>query len=186
MTDLMVGNYHLFLVGKYRILLLIACDNDLDALLHVLLRRGFSARADRTERRLVYYIGKLGSGCTGRHARDVRIIDIRLGFYLLGVNAEYFFSALQVGKLYRNAAVKAAGTCKSGIKHLGAVGRCKNDNARVALKAVHLSKELVERLLALIIAADPALALLTDSIYLVYEDDAGGFFLCLAEQVAHL
>lgn len=59
MTYLVIG-YDLFLtVGHYGIFLLIAGDNDLDAFLKISLTYGGTVIADRTERCLVYNVGKL-------------------------------------------------------------------------------------------------------------------------------
>ena len=98
-----------------------------------------------------------------------------------------FLAALQVGQLHRYPAVKPAGTGQGGIQRLGPVGRRQNNNAVVCLKAVHLGQQLVQRLLPLVIAAVlAAVALLADGVDLINKDDAGGFFLGLVKQVAHL
>src|SRR5262249_59814682 len=56
----------------------------------------------------------------------------------------------------------------------------------VGVEAVHLNEQLVERLLALVVAADRAAAArLAQRVQLVDEDDARGAALGLAEQVAH-
>src|SRR5699024_11351986 len=51
-----------------------------------------------------------------------------------------------------------------------------------------LGQQLVQRLLALVVAAHGAraVALFADGVDLVDKDDAGGFLGCLLEQVAHL
>ena len=57
--------------------------------------------------------------------------------------------------------------------------------ALVRVEAVHLDEELVERLLALVVAAAEAgAALAADGVDLVDEDDAGGVLLALLEEVA--
>ena len=54
------------------------------------------------------------------------------------------------------------------------------------LEAVHLDQQLVERLLALVVAAAEAgTTMPADGVDLVDEDDAGGVLLALLEQVAH-
>merc|ERR1719353_1092966 len=70
-----------------------------------------------------------------------------------------------------------------------AVGGGDDDDARVALEAVHLCEDLVERLLALVVAAahppaGGARALAADGVDLVDEDDARRVLLRLAEERA--
>lgn len=59
MTYLMVCNYLLFLIRENSILLLIACDNDLNALLKVCLCDNGSVDPDGSERGFIYDVGKL-------------------------------------------------------------------------------------------------------------------------------
>ena len=176
MTYLVIG-YDLFLtVGHYGIFLLIAGDNDLDAFLKISLTYGGTVIADRTERCLVYNVGKLCARCARSHACNNVKINIRGGLYLLCVNAEDSLASGKVGQLDGYAAVKASGTCKRGIERLGTVGRGENDNAVVAAEAVHLGQQLVERLLALVVSAYLTVALFSYCVYLVDKYDAGRFF----------
>ena len=95
--------------------------------------------------------------------------------------------ALQVGELHRHPPVKPAGPGEGGVQGLGPVGGGQNDDAVVALKAVHLGEQLVEGLLPLVIAAVSArVALLADGVDLVDEDDTGRLLLGLLEEVPHL
>ena len=83
-------------------------------------------------------------------------------------------------------AVEAAGAQQRGIEHVGAVGGGDQDDAFVRLEAVHLDQQLVERLLALVIAAAEAgAAMAADRVDFVDEDDAGRVLLRLLEHVAH-
>ena len=82
--------------------------------------------------------------------------------------------------------VEPAGTEQGGIEHVGAVGRRDQDHALVGLESVHLDEELVERLLALVVAAaEPGAAMPAHRVDLVDEDDAGRVLLALLEHVAH-
>ena len=97
------------------------------------------------------------------------------------------FPPLKVGQLHRYPAVKPAGTGQCGVEGFGAVGGGENDDAGVTFKAVHFREQLVQRLLPLVVAAhDARVPLLADGVNLVNKHDAGGFFLRLLEQVAHL
>ena len=83
-------------------------------------------------------------------------------------------------------AVEAARTQQRGIEHVGTVGGGDQDDAFIGLEAVHLDQQLVQRLLALVIAAAEAGAAMTaDRVDFVDEDDAGRVLLGLLEHVAH-
>ena len=95
-------------------------------------------------------------------------------------------AALHVGAVDRDLAVKAAGAQQRLVEHVGPVGSGEHDHARVALKAVHLGQQLVDRLLALVVAAAHArAALAADGVDLVDKDDARRLGLGLFEEVAH-
>ena len=88
-----------------------------------------------------------------------------------------------------DAAVEAAGAQQRRVEHLGPVGGAEHDHALARGEAVHLGEDLVERLLALVVAAGdvgPAGgARAADRVELVDEDDRRGGLLGLVEQVAH-
>ena len=82
-------------------------------------------------------------------------------------------------------AVEAAGTEQRRIEDVGAVGGGDEDDVVLHLEAVHLDEQLVERLLALVVAAAEAgAAMAADRVDLVHEDDAGRHLLRLLEEVA--
>ena len=96
------------------------------------------------------------------------------------------FAALDIGQTHIHAPVKAAGTQERVIENVGAVRRRHDDDALVIRKAVHFNKQLVERLLALVVtAAKAAAALAADRVDLVDEHDGRGDLLGLVEQVSH-
>ena len=102
------------------------------------------------------------------------------------MDLEYLLPAFKVGELDRHAAVKAARARERRVERLGAVGRGNDDDALVGAEAVHLGEQLVERLLALIVAAELTVTFFADCVDLVDKNDAGRFFLGLLEQVAYL
>ena len=113
---------------------------------------------------------------------DVHVVGER---NLLGVDREDALAALHVGTVDDDAAIEAAGTQQRRIEHVGTVGRGDEDDAFVRLEAVHLDEQLVQRLLALVVAAAEAgAAMAADGVDLVDEDDAGRVLLALLEQVA--
>ena len=90
------------------------------------------------------------------------------------------------GSRHHDLAVEAAGTQQRRVEHVGTVGRGDQDDALIRLEAVHLDQQLVQRLLALVVAAAEAgAAMAADRVDFVDEDDAGRVLLRLIEHVAH-
>ena len=90
------------------------------------------------------------------------------------------------GIRHHDLAVEAAGAQQRRVEHVGPVGGGDQDDAFVGLEAVHLDQQLVQRLLALVIAAAEAgAAMAADRVDFVDEDDAGRVLLGLLEHVAH-
>ena len=102
------------------------------------------------------------------------------------MDAQDLLAARDIRVRHHDLAVEAAGTQQRRVEHVGPVGRGDDDDALVRLEAVHLDQELVQRLLALVIAAAEAGAAMTaDGVDFVDEDDAGRVLLGLLEHVAH-
>src|SRR5215831_6606678 len=102
------------------------------------------------------------------------------------MHAENLFAPAHIRTADYNAAVKAPGPQQCGIEHIRTVGCSHQDDAFVRLEPVHLNQQLVQSLLALIVAAAQASATVTAyCVDFVDEDDAGGILLALLEQVAH-
>ena len=94
-------------------------------------------------------------------------------------------ATLDVGESHIHLTVKAAGAQKRGVEDIHTVGGGQDHHALVGAEAVHLHKELVQRLLTLIVtAAETRAALTAHGIDLVNKDDGGGFLLSLNKQVA--
>ena len=187
MADLVVGNDLLLVVGQHRGLTLLTGDDDLHRLLKVVLRRALATLADGAQSTLVDDVGQIGTRCTGRGAGNCGQVDRRLRLHALGMKLKNVLTAGQVGQLNGDTAVKTAGAQQGRVEAVGAVGCGQNNDTLVVVEAVHLGQQLVERLLALVVAAKAAaIALLADSIDLVDKDDARGLFLGLLKQVTHL
>ena len=96
------------------------------------------------------------------------------------------FTALKVGGFHGYLTVEPAGPEQGRIQNVGTVGGCNDDQVGVIVEAVHLHQQLVQGLLALIVAtAHAGAALAAHSIDLVDEDDGRCILLGLIEQVAH-
>jgi hypothetical protein len=87
-----------------------------------------------------------------------------------------------------HAAVEAAGAEERAIEHVGPVGCADDDHAGRRVEAVHLGQDLVQRLLALVVAAAEACdcrARAADRVELVDEDDGRRGLSRFLEQIAH-
>jgi hypothetical protein len=81
---------------------------------------------------------------------------------------------------------KRPGAQQRRVEDVGAVGGGDHHDALGGLEAVHLVEHLVERLLALVVAAaEPGAALAADGVDLVDEDDGPAQLAGRLEQVAH-
>ena len=101
------------------------------------------------------------------------------------MDPENALAALHVRTVDHDAAVETAGTQQRRIEDIRAVGGGHQDDAFVALEAVHLDQQLVQRLLPLVVPPAQAGATVTaHGVYLVDEDDARRVLLALLEQVA--
>jgi hypothetical protein len=82
--------------------------------------------------------------------------------------------------------VESAWTEERRIENVGAIGGGYNDDVRICIEAVHLDEDLVQGLLALIVATAKARATLSpDRIDLVDKHDTRGVALGLVEKVSH-
>src|SRR5213080_2543391 len=142
--------------------------------------------AGRQERRLVHQVLEVGAGEARRLPGEQLDVDVLGDRHAPRVNPQDALAALDVGPRHDDAAVEAAGAQQRRVEHVGPVGGRDQDHALVRLEAVHLDEQLVECLLALVVAAAEAgAAMPTDGVDLVDEDDAGGVLLPLHEEVAH-
>ncbi len=116
----------------------------------------------------------------------MRGLDVVRHRQLAHVHLEDLLAAAHVGQRHHDLAVEAARAQQRRIEHVRAVGGGDDDDALVALEAVHLHQQLVQRLLALVVtAAQARAAMAADRVDLVDEDDARRMLLGLLEHVAH-
>ncbi len=138
------------------------------------------------ERGLVDEIREVGARKAGRAARDDLEVDVVVERDPLRTHLENALPALKIGPIDHDLPVEPAGPEESRVENVGPVRRCEEDHPLVRLEAVHLDEELVQRLLALVVAASHAgAAHAADGVELVDEDDARRVRLPLLEEVAH-
>jgi len=113
-------------------------------------------------------------------------VDIARQRLALDMHLEDFLPSAQIGAIQHDAAVEAARAHQGRVEDVRAVRRRQDDDLGVGVETVHLHQDLVQRLLALIVAAaQPRPALPPHGIDLIDEDDARRVALRLLEQVAH-
>merc|ERR1719199_1410500 len=123
------------------------------------------------------------TGGATRNGLEVDVVGERL---VARVHAEDGNAALEVGVVDHDASIEAARPQERRVEDVSAVGRGDHDDSGVALEAIHLGEDLVESLLALVVAAALSTATLAaHSIDLVDEDDARSVLLGLSEEIAH-
>ena len=184
-AELVVGGHEALLLGHHPALLLGAGDHAHDPLLELVHRDLALVRARGEQRRLVDQVREVGAGEAGRLARERVEVDV-LGERLAArVDLEDLLAALAVGAVDDDLAVEAARPQQRRVEDVRPVGGGDEDDVVLHLEAVHLDEQLVERLLALVVAAAHAgAAVAADGVDLVHEDDAGGVLLGLLEEVA--
>ena len=102
---------------------------------------------------LVHEVLEVGAG-EARGLAGERVELDRLGERLAArVDLEDLGAALAVGAVHHDLAVEAAGAQQRRVEDVGPVGGGDEDDVVLHLEAVHLDEQLVERLLALVVAA---------------------------------
>ena len=184
-AGLVEGRALLLLVADDHALALDAHQDLVLGVLEVLHGHRRLAVAGPDEGGLVDHVGQVGPAEAGGGAGQDFEVDVRVQGDLADVDLEDLLAALDVGHVDDDPAVEAAGPQQGAVQDVGPVGGGDQDDAFVGVEAVHLDQELVQGLLALVVAAaqaGPALA--ADGVDLVDEDQAGGVLLAVLEQVA--
>ena len=180
-----VGNDPALLGAQDAVLLLLADQHQLDRLEQISLGHDAAALLDGKDGRLVDHVRQVRAHGTGGGQGDRLEVDGLIHAHVSGVHAQHVLPALQVRLVHDHAPVKTAGTQERLVKDLGTVGGRQDEEAAGGIKAIHLCKQLVEGLLALVVAAaEPAVAVFADGIDLIDKDNAGGVLLRLVKQVA--
>ena len=144
------------------------------------------AHLGRVQRSLVDQVLQVRAGEAGRASGQHVQVDLRGQGALARVHGQDALAAAHVRGGHHHLAVEAAGAQQRRVQHVRTVGGGDEDDPVVGLEAVHLHQQLVQGLLALVVAAAHAGAALTaHGVDLVDEDEAGRVLLALQEQVAH-
>lgn len=185
MADLVAGDKLFVGGGDELVLLLRPGDHGLHALLQIGRRNLLAPHAHGPQSRFVDNVRQFGTRRPGRGARHDPQVNLLVP-HVFEMHAENCLASFEVGQLHLNPTVEAPRAQQRLVEALGTVRRSQDHHTLAAVEAVHLGQELVERLLAFVVAAVGAVAPLADGIDLVDEDDAGSLFARLLEEVAHL
>jgi len=128
----------------------------------------------------------VGADKAGRgFGQDVQV-DIARQRLALDMHLEDFLTSAQIGAIQHDAAVEAARAHQGRVEDVRAVGGGDDDHVGIGVKAVHLDQDLVQGLLALVVAAaQPGAAMPPNRVDLIDEDDARAVAFGLVEQVTH-
>ena len=184
-AHLVVGRDLPLLLAEQTGLLLRPGEHAHDSFLELVLADHLLAEAGGEQGGLVDQVREVRAGEAGRTGCERVEIDFGRQRLALGVHLEDLPAADPVGPVDDDLAIEAAGAEQRRIEDVRAVRGGDQDDVVLHLEAVHLDEQLVQRLLALVVAAAEAgAAMAADSVDLVHEDDAGARLLRLLEQVA--
>ena len=129
----------------------------------------------------IRWIKVFRTGETGRQTCDLYEVDIFIYFNPFDMDIQYFNTSLKIRFIYQNLSVKTSRTKQCRIEYFRTVCRGQDDDRHIGTEAVHLGKQLVERLFTFIITAHHTAGrtTFTDRIDLIDKDDRRGIFLSL-------
>ena len=107
-------------------------------------------RSDK--RRLVTYIGNIGTRKTRSLLSQELSIELIVKLQVLKMHIEDLLALLDIGQAYLNLTIETTSTHKRLIENIYTVGCRQDDNAGIGLETIHLGEELVEGVLPLVVA----------------------------------
>src|SRR5215211_1666199 len=123
---------------------------------------------------LVHEVLEIGARESGRLPGQHVEVDLLRERLAARVHLEDLLPALAVGAVDHDLAIEAARAEQRRVEDVRAVRGGDEDDVVLHLEAVHLHEQLVQRLLALVVAAaETGAAVAADRVDLVHEDDAG-------------
>ena len=186
MTSLVVSDQTLAALAHDAVLFLRTCHHPLNRIADLVVADLSQLAAGRQDCCFIEQIGEIRTGVTGGATGDLVQVNVLGQRLAAGMNVEDLQSAGVIGAVDGDLAIKTTRTHQRSIENIRAVGSRHDDDAGVAFEAIHLRQQLVEGLLPLVVATTKAgTTLTTNGVDLVNEDDAGGIFLGLLEQIAH-
>jgi hypothetical protein len=163
-------------------------DRSVDRLLELGHRHRVLLAAGGEQRGLVHDVGQVRAGEPGGASREHPKVDGRVERDASDVHLQDLLAPLQVGLVDHHLAVEPSRPHERRVQDVGPVRRGHDDDALLGVEPVHLDQELVQRLLAFVVAPEPgaqrATAPLADRVDLVEEDQRRRLLLGLLEELA--
>mmetsp|Transcript_52654 Transcript_52654/g.124619 ORF Transcript_52654/g.124619 Transcript_52654/m.124619 type:complete len:354 (-) Transcript_52654:286-1347(-) len=188
--SLVVGDARALLLGEDLALLLEAADHALDRRLEVHHPHHRLGVARGDERRFVAYVCDVRAGEARREGGHAlrHLVEAVAQLDLLQVNLVDLEAAANVGLVDLDLPVEPARAEEGGVEDVGTVRPRQHHNPSQRVEPVHLDEELVEGVLALVVAASGEAALAAraaDRVDLVDEHDRRRLLVGEAEHLAH-
>ncbi len=147
---------------------------------------GVFTTAGREDGRFVQQVGQIRTSESGGPTGNALQSEIAVELFVAGMHLKDRQTPLDVGSVNGDLTIETTRTHQRGVEHIWAVCGGENDDAAVALEAIHLREELVQGLLALVVTTtDTGATLATNGINFVDEDQAGAVLLGALKQIAH-
>mmetsp|Transcript_77837 Transcript_77837/g.171881 ORF Transcript_77837/g.171881 Transcript_77837/m.171881 type:complete len:340 (-) Transcript_77837:215-1234(-) len=145
---------------------------------------GLLVPARRQNGAFVHQIFQIGAAEAGGALGDVRQGNALRQLLVLHVHLQDLFPSLDIRQRNCDAAIETPRAQQGTVQDVGTIGGGHHDHPAIAFETVHLGQDLIQGLLALIVAAAHAGASLpADGVNLIDEDDAGSFLLGLLEDI---
>ena len=139
----MIGGQLLFLFVHCHRLALVAHQHFIFGIVKVLGSNFALVAACSQKRRLVYQVGQVGAGKTGRSAGHHGQIDVFGKRHFAHMHLQNFLAAFHVGIGHHHLPVKTSRPQKRRIQNVRPVGRGDQNNVFVLVKTVHFHQQLV-------------------------------------------
>ena len=140
----------------------------------------------RQQRRLVQEVREISAGEAHRLPRQICQRHIFRQGFVLGMHLKNGNAATNIGFIEHHLAIKTPWTQQRRVKHIGPVGGSDDHHVGLLIKAIQLYQQLVERLLALIIAPRARIvALAANRVDFIDKDDTWRVLFGLLKKVAH-
>ena len=150
------------------------------------LRDNLLVATSRQKSAFVHEVRKVGARKARRERRHALQVHVRTQGFALCMHFQNALAALYIGRVHHNLAVEATRAQQRRVQNIHAVRGGNKHHGVVLVKAVHFNKQLIQRLLAFIMAAThTSTTLTTNGVNLVDEDNGRTCLFCLIKQVAH-
>src|SRR6056300_682954 len=178
---------HEFLLTERELYITLSTHDDaLIDILHNVIRDHTLTITNSADGTLVHEVREVGTRETRRLLGDVLKVHILREVLVPRVDTEDLLTTLNTGKSNLNLAVEATWTEEGVIEDVDAVRRSDDHDSSLVVETIHLSEELVDGLLTIIIGRHVSTTtLLTDSINLIDEHDTRLILSCLLEKFAY-